>query len=263
MTISPKKISEIMNRFLVVVDGDMNDLVYTSILLQRCQYLVCTAKTAAEALEMTSVAPPVLIITAQHLPDTSGYDLFLKLRLDPQTSEVPVIVLTNIGDLATIQQFRDAGVTACLDKPVQVEELYTAVQSAIESRPRKKLRVDTVLPVSVNGVRLNKDAGECVIDISEEGMYIRTLKPAPSKTRLTVTIIIKKRIVSLEAVVHYSYGQQQGLFKEPGMGLEFVRISDDNREIIKQFIREEITRGVAPTSLGQAALPDVFGSDTV
>lgn len=246
MTMNEKNKSEEMNRFAVVVDDDTNDLVFAAVLLQRFEFQVCTARSAAEALEMTAVVPPVLVVASQEMRDTSGYDLVLRLRLDPRTSEVPVIVLTHAGDLQMAQRFREAGVAACLDKPVQVEALYTAVQAAV-SKPRKNLRITTELPVTVNGVLLSSSAGECATVISEHGMYIRTLKPAAKGTRLPVTILVKNRIVTVETHVLYTYGHLQGLFKDPGMGLEFVRINPGDRELIRQYIREEITQGVAPS----------------
>lgn len=250
-----KNKSEEMNRFVVVVDGDANDLVYTAILLQRFEFQVCTARSAAEALEMTAVMPPVLVVASQEVQDMSGYDLVLRLRLDPHTSEVPVIVLTHAGDLLPAQRFREAGVAACLDKPVQVETLYTAVQAAV-FKPRKNLRIATELPVTVNGVLLSSSAGECATVISEHGMYIRTLKPAAKGARVAITLLMKNRIVPVETVVLYTYGHLQGLFKEPGMGLEFVRINPEDRALIRQYIHEEITQGVAPSSIGRPALPD-------
>ena len=255
MTMNVKNKSEEMNRFVVVVDGDTNDLVYAAVLLQRFEFQVCTARSAAEALEMTAVMPPVLVLVSQKVRDMSGYDLVLRLRLDPRTSEVPVIVLTNAGDFLMAQRFREAGVAACLDKPVQVETLYTAVQAAV-SKPRKNLRITTVLPVTVNGVLLSSSAGECATVISEHGMYIRTLKPAAKGARVAITLLIKNRIVPVETMVLYTYGHLQGLFKEPGMGLEFVRIAPEDRELIRQYIHEEITQGVAPSSIGRLVLPE-------
>jgi len=242
-----KNKNEDMNRFAVVVDSDSNDLVYTAILLQRFEFLVCTARSAAEALEMTAVIPPILVVTSQDLQEVTGYDLVLRLRLDPRTSEVPVIALTHAGDLPTARRFRDAGVAACLEKPVQVEKLYTAVQAAV-SKPRKNLRIATALTVTVNGVLLSSSAGECATDISEHGLYIRTLKPAVKGSRLAITILIKNKIIPVETVVLYTYGHLQGLFKEPGMGLEFVRIAPEDRELIRQYIRGEITQGVSPSA---------------
>lgn len=250
-----KNKNEEMNRFVVVVDGDTNDLVYTAILLQRFDFQVCTSRSAAEALEMTAVMPPVLVVTSQEVQDMSGYDLVLRLRLDPRTSEVPVIVLSHTGDMLMAQRFREAGVAACLDKPVQVETLYTAVQAAV-SKPRKNLRIATELPVTVNGVLLSSNAGECATVISEHGMYIRTLKPAARGARVAITILVKNKIIPVETMVLYTYGHLQGLFKEPGMGLEFVRITPEDRELIRQYIREEITQGVAPSSTGRLVLPE-------
>jgi response regulator RpfG family c-di-GMP phosphodiesterase len=250
MTKNEKSKNEETHRFVVVVDSDTNDLVYIAILLQRFEFQVCTTRSAAEALEMTAVIPPVLVVTSQEVVDMSGYDLVLRLRLDPRTSEVPVIVLTDVCDLIMAQRFREAGVAACLDKPVPVETLYAAVQAAV-SKPRKNLRITTELPVTVNGVLLRSSAGECATVISEHGIYIRTLKPAAKGTRVVITILIKNKIVPVETVVLYTYGHLQGLFKEPGMGLEFVRINSEDRELIRQYIHEEITQGVAPSSIGR------------
>jgi CheY-like chemotaxis protein len=244
---SGKNKKEEINQFAIVVDGDTNDLVYTAILLQRFELQVCTARSASEALEIAAVVPPVLVVASQKVQDMSGYDLVLRLRLDPRTSEVPVIVLTHAGDQQMAQRFLEAGVAACLDKPVQVETLYSAVQAAV-SKPRKNLRITTVLTVTVNGVLLSSSAGECATVISEHGLYIRTLKPAAKGTRLAVTILIKNKIIPAETVVLYTYGHLQGLFKEPGMGLEFVRIAAEDRELIRQFIRGEITQGVSPST---------------
>jgi DNA-binding response OmpR family regulator len=246
MTIGKNKKDEI-NQFAIVVDDDTNDLVYIAVLLQRFEFQVCTARSASEALEIAAVIPPVLVVASQKVQEMTGYDLVLRLRLDPRTSEVPVIVLTHAGDSQMTQRFCEAGVAACLEKPVQVEKLYTAVQAAV-SKPRKNLRIATALTVTVNGVLLSSSAGECATDISEHGLYIRTLKPAVKGSRLAITILIKNKIIPVETVVLYTYGHLQGLFKEPGMGLEFVRIAPEDRELIRQYIRGEITQGVSPSA---------------
>jgi DNA-binding response OmpR family regulator len=55
--------SDRKKRFLLIVDSDANHLFYVAMLFQRFEYKICTAKTAEEALDMTSVALPALIIT--------------------------------------------------------------------------------------------------------------------------------------------------------------------------------------------------------
>jgi hypothetical protein len=77
-------------------------------------------------------------------------------------------------------------------------------------------------------------------------MFLRTLRPAPLDTRLSLQIGLNDRIIAIEAVVRSSYRTGGGPYNEPGMGLQFVRTAPQDQEIIRQFIRNEVTRGIKP-----------------
>ena len=243
---SGKGISDRSNRFLLVVDSDANNLYLTSMLLQRLDYHICSSKTAAEAREMAAVAVPALIITAHYLKDSTSLELMNKLKEDPRLRSVPVIVLIPEGDLVGERQCRDAGVTACLAKPVQAEDLYRTIQEAIEPTPRQNIRISTRLPVSINDKPLNCGEGECASVLSEHGMYIRTLKPFGKNTLLPIRIDLRGQSVSAQAEVLYSHTFGEGPFGEPGMALKFVQITPQDQEQVRLFIRSEVTRGIRP-----------------
>jgi CheY-like chemotaxis protein len=76
--------SDRRSRFLLIVDSDANRF-YAAMLLQRLEYNICTAKTAEEALEMTSVSLPTLIITEMKLAGMSGLELTRRLQAHEQT----------------------------------------------------------------------------------------------------------------------------------------------------------------------------------
>ncbi len=59
--------------------------------------------------------------------------------------------------------------------------------------------------------------------------------------RLSVQVEMKGRTVSVEARVIYSSRTNTGPHQEPGMGLEFVKISPQDQLIVRQFLRDEIT----------------------
>ena len=80
--------------------------------------------------------------------------------------------------------------------------------------------------------------------ISENGMFLRTTATHPVNTRLPVSLMIKDRRVNLEAAVLYSYGFGDYPFKEPGMGMNFVTISPEDRALIKSFIQEQIEKDI-------------------
>jgi CheY-like chemotaxis protein len=238
--------SDRSSRFLLVVDSDANSLYYESMLLQRLQYHICSSKTAAEAREMAAVAVPVLIVTAQYLKDATCLELMQRLKEDPRLLRVPVVVLTQDGDLYGERQCLDAGAAACLTKPVQAESLFVAVQEAIEPTPRHNIRINTRLPVMVNEKPLNCGEGECASVLSEHGMYIRTLHPSAKNTLVPLRLDLRGRSVAALAEVLYSHAAGEGPFGEPGMALKFVQIASPDQELLRLFIREEITRGIKP-----------------
>jgi len=233
-------------RYLLVVDSDANNLFYTSMLLQRFDYRISMAATAEEALAMVSIAAPALVITSLDLKGMNGLEFMLRLGQNPGTVAVPVIVLTAQGDLIGDKRCREAGVTDCLEKPVLAEQLFRAVEAAVETTPRMSIRIRTNLPVTVSNMPLVELEGACVSVLSEHGMFLRTLRPAPIDTRLSLQISLNDRVIALDAVVRSSYRTGGGPYNEPGMGLQFVRTSSQNQEIIRQFIRNEVTRGIKP-----------------
>jgi CheY-like chemotaxis protein len=234
------------SRFLLIVDSDANNLYFTSMLLQRLDYHICSSKTAAEAREMATVAVPALIITAHYLWDATSLELMEQLKQDPRLRPVPVIVLSPEGDLVGERRCLDAGAAVCLTTPVEAESLYRAVQEAIEPTPRRNIRISTRLPVMVNDQPLNCSEGECASVLSEHGMYIRMLKPFARNTLLPIRITLRGRSVSAYAEVLYSHTFGEGPFGEPGMALKFVQIAPQDQEQLRLFIRDEVTRGIKP-----------------
>ncbi len=232
------------SRFLLAVDSDANDLFYLSLLLQRFEYNITTAATATEAIKLASIAVPSLIITALALSDMSGLEFLRRLRQDPRMANVPVLVKLPDRKPENERLCRQAGAAECIYPPVQAEDLYRAVQQAIETTPRRNIRINTLMPISVNGKPLDCVEGECASVLSEHGMYVRTLQPAAVNARLSVQLLVKKQPILVEAVVLYSHRFGEGPFKEPGMGLKFVKITPQDQELIKQFIREEVMKGM-------------------
>lgn len=192
-------------RFLLVVDSDVEKLFHTATLLQRFQYNIWTAQSAAEALEMAAVAVPALIVTSQFLDDLPGLELIKQLKRIDRMSAVPIVVLTQKTDKANEQDCLFAGALTCLSMPVQAEDLYRVVQVAVEPLPRMNIRINTNLSVTVNDRTVECAEGECASVLSEHGLYVRTLDPYPLNTKLPVQIHLAGRTITANTVVIYSH----------------------------------------------------------
>lgn len=232
------------SRYILVIEGNSNDLFFTAMLLNRFSYPVCTARNAHQGLDMVSVALPALVVTDVALSDMNGNDLLRVLGSNPHTLSIPVILLLPPGGEAPERADVETGGHFWLQKPVPIEELYRTVQVAMETTPRMNIRVQTVLPVTVNKVPLDMARGECATHLSVHGMYIRTFKYHSQHEQLSLQIDIRDRTINADGTIIYTRRQDDGPFAAPGMAVKFTRIMAEDREHIRQFVREEVSRGI-------------------
>jgi response regulator RpfG family c-di-GMP phosphodiesterase len=230
--------------YLLIVDNNVNDLYSLAMILQRFNYNVCTATTGNDAFELAIVAVPKLIITPLDLTDLPGTELVNRLKWDSRTSSIPVIVISDVPALEFEQQCHKAGVVAFLINPVPAEVLFRTIQKTIEQIPRENIRIRTLLSISIDNKPIDSEKGECITELSEYGMYVRTLEPCPQRTRIAIQFELGGRSISGEAEVLYCHRYGDGPFKEPGMGLKLVAISSSDRNYIKTYIREEIMKNI-------------------
>ncbi len=232
-------------QFVLVVDSDAGNLLYTSTLLKRFQYKVCTARTSGEAVEIATIFTPVLIITAQHLIDMPGLDLIRQIKLNVAARTASIIVLASKTDPVNERACLAAGAVTCLSTPVSVEDLYRVVQMTIEPVPRMNIRINTSLRVTINDRSIG-DCGDggCLQALSEYGAFIRTNKPYPLNTRLQVQIHLAESTLPVKAQVIYNCEAENKRNCYLGMGLHFVQLSPQDQQRIRMFIRGEITKDI-------------------
>ena len=239
-------------RHVIVVGNKSRDILSLATHLQLFGYEVSSASTAAGALELVSASVPALIISDVVLPGMSGMDLFDLLKHEPRTAAIPVIFMIFPTDAAAERRCRGAGASGCISKPIQAEELYQAVQDAIEPRPRANIRINARLAVLLNKVPLACPEGGCSIELSEHGMYVPTSDPYPAHRRISVQFSIKDRTISAEGSVLYRKTEPAGQYRGPGMGLKFTRIDAQDQEYIRTYIRGEVARGINAVLVGDA-----------
>jgi CheY-like chemotaxis protein len=231
-------------RVLLVLDSNAHDLCYLSVLLERLDYHVYTAMTAREALEALAVIVPSLIITSLTIKDMDSLNLMQLLKRSPVVGDVPFITLTQRGNKLQQARSLNAGAVACVEQPISPERLYQAVEAIVGATPRTDLRVRTHQPVKVNDTVRDDFYGAYTLDLSERGMFLRTVNPVSEQALLSCQIHMHGSIIDVDAAVLYSNRVNGGAGHEPGMGLRFVRIAPRDQELLRWFIRSEVTRGI-------------------
>jgi CheY-like chemotaxis protein len=238
--------SERQKSIAVLVDGYAKDLFAAGMMLQRMDHDVYIVSSAEEALRIIDAALPALVVTELTLPQMSGLELLIRIKHDPRTKAVPVIVHTSSDDEKKKELCRVSGCSAYLRKWVDPGVLYSVIQEATAPIPRQFIRLRTLLPVMVGGQAASGNAAgtEYVTELSEAGIFVRTLHPRPVNAVLPVTIIIRTMPIKLKAMVVHSEPLVPGLAGEPGMGMKFVEISTTDREVVRNVIKGQILKDI-------------------
>jgi len=227
------------NRYILLVDKNVDDRFRTGMIIQRIGYNICTANSAQEAVDFSYVTPPVAIVAEA---GTVGTTLLSRIKKDGRFSDVPLLYTTKEPDLDLELRARRGEIAACLRKPVETEALYQALQAALEKTPRKNIRIPVALKAKLMNVKERSEG--LVTVISEYGMFFRTEEPLDLNAAVPVTITFPDRSISLTAVVLYSYSLEASPFNEPGMGMKFTKIAAEDQAFIKSYILAHVEGGL-------------------
>jgi two-component system chemotaxis response regulator CheY len=233
-------------QLVLVVDSRTARQFYTSIYLQRLKYHVIMAKTAEDALLFTGLSIPRLVISSCDLPGMTGLELLKRLKRDKKMRCVPFIIYTSNQSPEIRKACEKAGCFAYLRHPCSLEELYATVQKATQAKPRRFVRLTTALDVVVGDGR--PEDGALITALSEQGMFVSAAVPlAPGKV-LHFNFYLPNApgwIIRVEGQVLFSHFGPDKL-KIPGMAVKFLRIGDEERKFVREFIKQKLMEGIAP-----------------
>jgi two-component system cell cycle response regulator DivK len=112
---------------LYVEDNELNRKIVRD-LLGRTAYRLVEATDGLTGLATAQEVLPDLIIMDIQLPKLSGLDATRRLRAEPRTAHVPIIVITSFALGGDEQKAREAGATAYLAKPYSPRELLQLIR---------------------------------------------------------------------------------------------------------------------------------------
>ncbi|MGH8668669.1 MAG: response regulator [Burkholderiales bacterium] len=120
-----------MNGRILVVDDQRANVEMLSGVLTARGYQVLTACDGEAALEQVRQGKPDIVVSDILMPQMDGYELCRRLRGDPATTLLPVILVTSLDPLQERVNGIDAGADDFLSKPVNWEELFARVRSLL------------------------------------------------------------------------------------------------------------------------------------
>ena len=119
---------------ILLVDDDADFTEATKLLLESRSYEVTVAHDGKEGLKKVQTEEPNLIILDVMMPEMDGYEVCAKLKSDPRFKDIPVLLLTAVGEaISTTKYTKEMGMKIEADdyipKPVELNELVERVEN--------------------------------------------------------------------------------------------------------------------------------------
>ena len=119
------------SRILVVDDNDQGRELLEAYVQDLPGVAVISAVDGAEALEAVAREHPDLILLDIMMPRMSGFEVCRRLKLDPATRDIPVVMVTALNEIADHEKGIECGCDDFLSKPVNRLELVKRIQSLL------------------------------------------------------------------------------------------------------------------------------------
>ncbi|MCC2670365.1 MAG: Response regulator consisting of a CheY-like receiver domain and a winged-helix DNA-binding domain [Armatimonadetes bacterium] len=124
-----------MATHVLAIDDDAGIRRLVQLNLQRAGYRVSTAVDGVDALDRIRDDRPDLLVLDITMPRLDGIELLRRIKADPATSGIRVVLLTAKSQDADIQEGERSGADIYIPKPFSPAQLLTAVAEALQRTP--------------------------------------------------------------------------------------------------------------------------------
>ncbi len=126
------KVDQEKTPVVLVVDDNLQNLELLQAYLEDTDCKTLPARDGVEALKIIAENPPDLILLDVMMPKMSGFEVCKRIKNDPKTTDIPVIMVTALNEFGDIERGIDSGTDDFISKPVNKLELLTRVRTMLK-----------------------------------------------------------------------------------------------------------------------------------
>ncbi len=124
-----------MKKKILAIDDDADALVLVCTMLLRAGFVVVSAENGKEGLDLARTQRPDLIILDVMLPELSGLEVLKKLKREPATDKIPVLLLTALAKEVDRIVGLELGADDYVVKPFSPQEVVLRVKVLLGMNP--------------------------------------------------------------------------------------------------------------------------------
>lgn len=116
---------------ILIVDDNRPNVELLQAHLESAGYNVVAAYGGEEALQKVESEKPDMILLDIMMPRMSGYEVCRRLKADPKSKVIPIVMVTALNELEDVEKGVDVGADDFLMKPINKLELIARVKSML------------------------------------------------------------------------------------------------------------------------------------
>jgi two-component system phosphate regulon response regulator PhoB len=132
---------------VLIVEDDEDILELVRYTIAKDGYDVSTVRTGEDALALAAARPPDLVVLDLMLPELSGFQVCARLKADPRTRHIPVVMLTAKGEETDIVAGLELGADDYIVKPFSPRVLLARIASVLRRRGREPADETAILRI--------------------------------------------------------------------------------------------------------------------
>jgi phosphoserine phosphatase RsbU/P len=157
---------------LLVADDDASNREMLARRLQRQGYRVSQASSGLEVLRMVRAEKFDLVLLDMIMPGLDGYQVLTRMKSDPATADIPVIIISSLDQENNVARCIEAGAEDYVGKPFNSVFLRARIGACLE---RKRLRDQERQTFEA----LKQSQKILCDELAEAAAYVRSLLPPP------------------------------------------------------------------------------------
>jgi two-component system cell cycle response regulator len=179
---------------ILVVDDLLPNIKVLEAKLKNEFYRVATAQSGAEAIEKIKIEQPDVILLDVMMPDMDGFETCRRIKANPISSSIPVVMVTALSDVEDRVRGLDAGADDFLTKPINDLALFARIRSLVRLKSMTdELRLRDQTGEQFGGVigndSINDVSGAKILLIDDDASQASQIKTKLQEVGVAVSII--------------------------------------------------------------------------